>query len=224
MRSIIYSNFDKKKINNLPRVIFPGKIQVIETADAASVAVNYLLQKKILGIDTETRPSFKKGRSHKVALLQVSTHKECFLFRLNIIGMTNSIISLLEDITIPKVGISLHDDFHMLHKRISFNPGYFIDLQDCVKDIGINDLSLQKIYANIFGKKIVKREQLTNWENIELTDKQKQYAAIDAWACINLYERIKELKQTGDYNLIKNDIRCSDLQKEKLEDKSRINY
>ena len=152
-------------------------------------------------------------------MLQVSTHKECFLFRLNIIGMTNSIISLLEDTTIPKVGISLHDDFHMLHKRISFNPGYFIDLQDCVKDIGINDLSLQKIYANIFGKKIVKREQLTNWENIELTDKQKQYAAIDAWACINLYERIKELKQTGDYNLIKNDIICSDLQKEKLEDK-----
>lgn len=209
MKTILYSKFDKKEIKDLPRVIFPGRIVVVKTAEGASAAVDYLLQSDILGIDTETRPSFKKGIRHKVALLQVSTREVCFLFRLNIIGITDSIIRLLEDTSVPKIGLSLHDDFRMLNKRVSFKPGYFIDLQDYVKDLGIHDLSLQKLYANVFGEKIVKREQLTNWENTELTDKQKRYASTDAWTCINLYLKLKELKETGDYKLVENDLEPS---------------
>lgn len=205
MSTILYSRFDKKNISKLPRVTFPGKIIVVDTPEKAASAVDFLSKSDILGIDTETRPSFKKGIVHKVALLQVATHDVCFLFRLNIIGITDSIIKLLEDKKIPKIGLSLHDDLTMLRRRTKFTPGYFIDLQNLVPDLGINDLSLQKIYANIFGERITKKEQLSNWENAQLTDKQKIYASTDAWTCINLFERIHELRATGDYELINNE-------------------
>ena len=123
-------------------------------------------------------------------LPQVASRDTCFLFRLNDIGIPPSVIRLLEDCTVPKIGLSWHDDLLSLHRRVEFNPGYFVDLQDIVKEIGIKDLSLQKLYANIFHQKISKRQRLTNWEADVLSDKQKLYAATDAWACIKLYEEI----------------------------------
>lgn len=162
MTKIIYNKFDKKKIGELPRVLFEGKIVVVLSVSEADKAVKYLLSRDILGIDTETRPMFHKGEHHKVALLQVSDHDTCFLFRLNRIGMPRSIISFLEDTTVPKIGLSLNDDILMLHQRANFKKGNFIDLQDHVKELGIEDLSLQKLYANIFHQRISKREQLSN--------------------------------------------------------------
>jgi ribonuclease D len=117
--------------------------------------------------------------------------------------MSPSVKRLLEDKQVPKIGLSLRDDLLSLHKLGDFNAGYFIDLQDHVREIGVEDLSLQKLYANFFGQKISKRERLTNWEADILNDKQKQYAATDAWACIMLYEELMRLEETGDYELIK---------------------
>lgn len=203
MITTLYNKFDKKKISTLPRVIFPGKIVVVLTETEAEKAVDYLLSADILGIDSETRPVFCKGKHHKVALLQVSTHDVCFLFRLNLIGMPSCIIRLLEDTTVTKVGLSLHDDFMMLHKRTDFTTGKFIDLQNIVQEFGIEDLSLQKLYANLFHERITKREQLSNWEAPILSDKQKLYAATDAWACIQIYERLRALRSANNYETIK---------------------
>jgi len=203
MKKTIYSNFDKKQIADLPRALFEGRIVVILTESEAKKAVDYLLSQPIIGVDTETRPSFKRGQMHKVALLQVSSHEVCFLFRLNQLGLSPSVKRLLEDTTVPKIGLSWHDDLNMLHKSGDFEPGSFIDLQDHVREIGVADLSLQKLYANFFGQRISKRERLTNWEADILSDKQKQYAATDAWACIMLYEELMRLERTGDYELIK---------------------
>lgn len=200
---IIYNKYDKKKIANLPRVVFDGRIVVVQTEREAEKAVDYLLSRDILGVDTETRPSFRKGSQHQVALLQVSDHDTCFLFRLNFIGMSPSVVRLLEDQKVPKVGLSLSDDMLMLKRRGDFTPGNFIDLQKHMGDIGIEDMSLQKLYANIFGQKITKREQLSNWENDVLSDKQKRYAATDAWTCIQLYEELNRLRETRDYELVK---------------------
>lgn len=202
MKKLILNKFDKKKIGTLPRVLFDGRIIVVLTEDVAEKAVDYLLAQDILGIDSETKPSFTKGRSHKVSLLQVSTRDTCFLFRLNHLGMSPSIIRLLEDTTVPKIGLSLHDDINSLHKRGDFKPGWFIDLQKEVRNLGIEDMSLAKLYANIFGMKISKREQLSNWEADVLNEKQKLYAATDAWVCINLFEEYIRLKETGDYELM----------------------
>ncbi len=202
MRKIIYNKFDKKSIAQLPTVTFPGKTVVVMSESEAEKAVDFLLSRDILGVDTETRPSFKKGESHMVSLLQVSTSDICFLFRLNHIGITPAILRLLENKAVPMVGLSLHDDMLSLHKRVAFTPGFFIDLQDLVGELGIEDLSLQKLYANLFHQKISKRQRLTNWDSDVLNDKQKAYAALDAWACINLYKEILRLKQSGDYELV----------------------
>ena len=140
-----------------------------------------------------------------VSLLQVSTSDVCFLFRLNHIGITPAILRLLENKAVPMVGLSLHDDMLSLHKRVVFTPGFFIDLQDLVGELGIEDLSLQKLYANLFHQKISKMQRLTNWDSDVLNDKQKAYAALDAWACINLYKEILRLKQSGDYELVINE-------------------
>lgn len=203
MKKTIYHKYDKQRIPDLPKVLFEGRIVVILTESEAQKAVDYLLSQPILGVDTETRPSFKKGRANKVALLQVASHEICFLFRLNQLGISPAVKRLLEDKSVPKIGLSWHDDLNMLHKSGEFETGYFIDLQNHVREIGVEDLSLQKLYANFFGQKISKRERLTNWEADILNDKQKQYAATDAWACIMLYDELMRLEETGDYELIK---------------------
>ena len=181
---------------------FPGRIIVILTPGETEKAVRYLLSQPILGFDTETRPSFKRGHQHKVSLLQVSTPDTCFLFRLNHTGLTPALINLLEDRTVKKIGLSWHDDVNSLNKIGEFKTGSFIDIQDLVRELGIEDLSLQKLYANLFNQKISKRQQLSNWEADILSDKQKMYAATDAWACIMIYEEIIRLKESGDYELI----------------------
>ena len=201
MKKIIYNKFDKHAITTLPQVMFPGKIVVIIDPKETTKAVDFLLSSDILGIDTETRPAFHRGESHKVALLQVANRNVCFLFRLNYTGMTPALIRLLENKEVLMVGLSLHDDLLSLHKRVAFEPGNFVDLQNMVGALGIEDLSLQKLYANIFAQKISKRQRLSNWEADSLTDKQKAYAAIDAWACIQLYDEMIRLKETGDYEL-----------------------
>lgn len=196
---VIQAKYDKQKIQKLPCVRFEGRIIVIFTERDADKAVDYLMRQPLLGIDTETRPSFQKGRTHQVALLQVATHDTCFLFRLNKIGIPDSVIRLLEDNTITKVGLSLQDDMHMLNLRRSFVPGTFVELQKEVKDIGIDDNSLQKIYANLFGGRISKNQQLSNWEADILTEAQQRYAATDAWACIKIHEEVARMKQSGDF-------------------------
>ncbi len=202
MSKTIYSRFDKKAITDLPVVAFPGKVITIITAGEAEKAVDCLLNSDIIGVDTETKPSFHKGEQNKVALLQVSNRDICFLFRLNLTGITPAIKRLLEDKSVKKIGLSWHDDIRGLEARSKFKPGAFIDLQDIVGEIGIKDLSLQKIFANIFHQKISKRQRLTNWEAPVLSDKQKMYAAIDAWSCILIYDEILRLKKTGDYDLV----------------------
>ena len=204
MKKLIYNKFDKSAVSSLPRAVFEGKIHVIISRTQAERAVNYLLTQPILGLDTETRPAFTRGTFYHVALLQVSTYDLCFLFRLNVIGMTPAIVRLLEDTTVPKIGLSWHDDLLGLHKLGKFNNGSFIDIQDHVREIGIEDLSLQKLYANLFGQYISKAQRLTNWECDVLNEKQKIYAATDAWACIRIYEELQRLKTTGEYTLVEN--------------------
>ena len=176
MPKIIYNKYEKALIPSLPLAQFKGRIIVILTPGETRKAVRYLLSQKILGFDTETRPSFKKG-------------------------LTPDLVELLEDNSVVKVGLSWHDDVNALKKIGDFNIGHFIDIQTQVHEVGIEDLSLQKLFANLFGQKISKRQQLSNWEADILDNRQKLYAATDAWACIQLYKELERLIQTKDYEL-----------------------
>ena len=188
------THIEKSTVSTLPTVSFEGRIITIDTVEDTDKAVKALSGERLIGIDTETRPSFKKGVQHGVSLIQLSTADTCFLIRLNRVDMPDSLISLLENKNIIKVGISLHDDLQALGKRKKFKPEGFIDLQKYVKEFGIEDMSLQKIFAIVFGQRISKSQQLSNWENDVLTDKQKAYAATDAWACLKLYNQLKQTK------------------------------
>ena len=202
MKKLIQNKVDKKTIAEFPKVSFSGKIIVVLSEVEAERAVDYLLTQPVLGFDTETRPSFKKGVHHKCSLLQVSTADCCFLFRLNYIGLCPAIKRLLEDKTVTKVGLAWSNDAHGLHELGDFDMGTFVDLQDMARKIGIVDQSLMKLYANVFGERISKREQLTNWERDVLEDSQKRYAAIDAWACVRLYCEFKRMLEHDDYKLV----------------------
>ncbi len=180
----------KEEIAELPIEEFKGRIFVVLTEKETERAVDYLMKFPLLGFDTETRPSFRKGQRHKVALMQLSTDDTCFLFRLNRIGIPAPLERLLASPEVKKIGLSLRDDFGALRKRSDMEPSNFVDLQNIVGDYGIDAASLQKIYAIIFKKKISKGQRLTNWEADVLTEAQKKYAALDAWACLEIYEHL----------------------------------
>lgn len=186
------SSITKDEIAKLTTEDFPGRIIVVDTIETAEKAIQYLSLFPFVGFDTETRPSFKKGLRYKVALMQLSTDEACFLFRLNRIGLPPCLMKFLTCKEHVKIGLSLRDDFAAIRKRADISLENFVDLQQIVGDHGIEDFSLQKIYAILFSKRIAKGQQLSNWEADVLTDAQKKYAALDAWACLKIYNRLKE--------------------------------
>jgi len=198
----IYAQIDKRLVDEMPIEHFEGRIFTVSTVKECDKAVRYLEDFEFLGIDTETRPTFNSNESHKVALLQISTDDTCFLFRLHSIGIPDSLASLLTNPRHTMVGLSLRDDIRALNKRRQLKTIRHIELQKKVKEIGIFDMSLQKIYANIFGKRISKSKRLTNWEAPILTDGQKRYAAIDAWACLKIYKQLLRFSTGEDYEYI----------------------
>ncbi|MDY3064024.1 MAG: 3'-5' exonuclease [Bacteroidaceae bacterium] len=209
----IYANIDKSAIEQMETEQFDGRIITITTKTETDKAVSYLQPFPVVGIDTETRPSFSKHESHKVCLLQISTPDTCFLFRLNLTDIPDSLANLLADPNQIKVGLSLKDDIRALNARRKIMFSRYVELQNKVRDIGIQDKSLQKIYANIFGKKISKNKRLTNWEAPSLSEGQKRYAATDAWACLKIYNELEKLTVTREYIYVSpmNDLRMIDI-------------
>lgn len=189
----------KDVLADLPTVNYPGGIGAVTMVDnisKAKIAIRAIKKHRLIGFDTETKPSFKRGQTNKVALLQLSTGAHCYLFRLTVPGIYEMIRPILEDQEIRKIGLSIHDDFNALRRRGELNPQGFLDLQDYCKSFFIDDISLQKIFAILFHEKISKSQRLTNWEAESLNESQQIYAAIDAWACLKIYNFLK----SGDFN------------------------
>jgi len=183
-------SIDKDELDELPLVQFEGEITLIESKEDYLASIEYLAQQKVLGFDTETKPAFKKGVVYEVALLQLATKDRAFLFRLNKIGLPNGLKSILENPKIEKIGVAIRDDIKGLQKLNQFKPGGFVELQERVKDYGIQDFSLKKISAIVLGCRISKSQRVTNWEAIELTEAQQIYAATDAWVSHRIYESL----------------------------------
>ena len=159
MTKNITISISKDKIAALPTVTYDGYISLIDTEKEAKHAIEYLKTQPLLGFDTETKPMFRKGKPNKVSLVQISTDRRSFLFRVNKLGFIDELKDLLEDESVKKVGLSLKDDYGALRRLGDFNPGGFIDLQAYVKNFGIIDNSLQRIYAIVFGGRISKSQR-----------------------------------------------------------------
>lgn len=180
----------KEELALLPAAEFSGEYCIVDSPEAVQEAVDYLRNVPIIGFDTETRPSFRRGVSHNVSLLQLASADKCFLFRLHVLGLPEPVRELLEDKKCLKVGVSLKDDFLQLGKIGLNNPDGFIELQKFVKDFNISDNSLSRIYAILFGHRIAKAQRLSNWEAPTLSPAQINYAAFDAVACIHIYTHL----------------------------------
>ncbi|MFB6320289.1 3'-5' exonuclease [Saccharicrinis sp. FJH54] len=186
----------KEELSSLPLCGFEGNVVVVDDNYQIKQALEHLQRHNIIGFDSETKPSFKKGVINDVSLIQLSTHNTCYLFRLNMTGLTDELRQLMEDEHITKIGLSLRDDIRGLRRLADIKPKGFIDLQEKVAEYGIDDRSLKKITGIVLNKRISKKQRLTNWESTTLTEAQQRYAATDAWICLEIY---KELISTEKY-------------------------
>jgi ribonuclease D len=169
---------------------FKGEIVLVDTLKTFYEVYPKLKGSDLLGFDTETKPTFKKGRKNTVSLIQLSTSDLACLFRINKIGIPDELVSLLADPKIVKAGVAVHDDIRFLKGVRKFTPGGFIDLQSFVKDFGIQSSGLKKLAAIVLGFRISKRQQVTDWEAEQLTEAQQIYAATDAWVCHQIYTKL----------------------------------
>lgn len=194
MASPFAQHIDKNTIQALPLTSFEGEVIIVDLPEKVQEAVEYLGQFTVLGVDTEARPSFKRGVHYPTALVQVATMERCYLFRLTHVGMPKELAQIFANPNICKVGLAFKDDLNGLRRRRDFKPANCIDLQSIVCKYGIMELGLQKIFAIVFGQKISKAQQLTNWENSHLTPEQAKYASTDAWATLKIYLELQKTK------------------------------
>jgi len=173
---------------------FDGKIHVIERYGVAEIVAERLKTSQILGFDTETRPSFTKGKVNRVALLQLATATDAYLFRLCKIDVPKSLLALLTDKKILKIGVAIKNDASLLKKLTKVELEGFVDLQSMMQEYSIKDIGLAKMAGIILGVKISKSQQLSNWESKTLTPAQQKYAATDAWVCYRIYEKLMNIK------------------------------
>jgi ribonuclease D len=182
-----------EEINGLPLRIFEGKTAVISEAEKLPKVIKEILKHDVVGFDTETRPSFKKGQVYQVALLQIAIPGKVFLIRINHTGVTEEIAELFQTASVIKAGVGIRDDLKALRKHRDFEPGSCLDLSTLSKQAGLQVESVKKLAGLMLGFRISKSSQTSNWEAPTLTQKQIEYAATDAWVCLELYHKLSAL-------------------------------
>ena len=192
VKEMFKESITPKELEALEFASFPGNIIVIDSVGAEfNRAVTYLRSQKVIGFDTETRPTFTPSQPrYDVSLLQLSGPDKAFLFRVNKIGMHRRLCNLLASDKVVKVGAAIHDDIRGLQKLHEFMPAGFVDLQKIGCEWGIRDKAVKKMAAIILGFRISKTQQLSNWEAENLSESQCKYAATDAWVCREMYLKL----------------------------------
>ena len=183
------ANISNEELEEMELIEFEEEIIVVERMNRLYYqAIEELRNAKILGFDTETKPSFRAhSPRNKVAILQLSAGEKNYIFRLQLLGIPKELADILSDPNIIKVGAAVKEDVRGLNAYTSFEGKGFVDLQEMVGKYGIEVKSLKKMAAIILGERISKSQQLSNWEAQVLTEAQLRYAAIDAWVCREMY-------------------------------------
>lgn len=190
-------NITKDAINELPLDRYGGEIILVDEAEGIRAAFEVINQHQLVGFDTETKPVFVKGQFNNVALLQIAIPDTVYLIRINKTGITPEIISFFENEDLKKIGVGLRDDLVFLKRLANFNPGGFLELNEMVNAINIEANGLRKLTAIILGFRISKNAQVSNWEAPALNEKQKRYAATDAWVCLEMFNKLKSLNMVS---------------------------
>ncbi len=184
------TNITAEELNALPLKAFTGKVTVITDAAKLAKMISEIEKHDVVGFDTETRPSFKKGQSFKVALIQLAIPDKVFLIRLHDTGLDDELVSLFQNPNIIKAGVAIRDDIKFLQKLKAFEPAGFVELATLSKASGLQVESVKKLAGLLLGFRISKSAQTSNWEAATLTEKQLEYAATDAWVCLEIYKKL----------------------------------
>ncbi len=181
-------------------ISFQGSITVVDSISKAEKALNKLFEAKCIGFDTESRPAFFKGQKFPVSIIQLATNDEAFIFQLKYVRFAGRLVELLSDESIVKVGVGVQDDIRRLNELCKFKQGGFFDLSAEMKKKGVIQSGARALTARYLGRKLVKSSQKTNWALSRLSSRQLEYAATDAWICLQLLEYVKN--DTTDYRLL----------------------
>ena len=189
---MISKSITKEEINDLPLGQFEGKIVLVDKLELVDEMIYDLYQHQLIGFDTETRPAFKKGTSYDVSLLQLATSEKSYLIRTNQVGIPHKVRRFLEDESVVKIGAAVLDDIRGIRKLTgNFEPKSFFDLNEELKKVGFLNVGVRNLSAMVLQMRISKAEQVSNWEAPTLTQKQLIYAATDAWACLEIFKKLK---------------------------------
>lgn len=180
-------HISKEEINRLPLLAWEGPVEVIDSRKNAAKSAAMLAQEPILGFDTETRPSFRKGESHPPALVQLASARCVYLFRISKLGTLAPLLPLFEDPGILKTGVAIRDDVKELRAMEDFEPAGFTEIADITQKLGYENRGLRPLAALLLGGRISKAAQVSNWARQTLDAKQIRYAATDAWISRELY-------------------------------------
>lgn len=177
----------KEQLRELPKDHFQGKIVLVESAKDAIKAALELKKEKVIGFDTETKPTFKKGQRNSACLLQLASKDVTYLLRIHKFRIPQEILDLFEDSEIVKSGVAVFDDVKELRKFYNFKPRGVVDLNELAPKYGFKSIGAQKLTGLLLGFYLSKRQQVSNWEAETLSDGQKRYAASDAWVGRQIY-------------------------------------
>ncbi len=180
----------KQEINELPLFKYEGKTVIASNEQQIDKAIFEIEKHDLVGFDTETKPTFKKGQFHHVALIQIAIPDVVYLLRIHKVGVPKSLANFLSNEHIAKIGIALEDDVIALNKKRRFKPSGFIDLNKIAPTLGIENIGARNLSALLLSSRISKNQQVSNWENDILSDSQIKYAATDAWICLEIYNKL----------------------------------
>ncbi|HET7764565.1 MAG TPA: 3'-5' exonuclease [Burkholderiales bacterium] len=188
----------REDLVNLPIRRYEGRICVVATAPELEEARSDLQTETVVGLDTETRPAFRKGEHHLPCLVQVATARAVYLFQLRRTETHPLLANLLADPRIVKAGISLKDDLRALKQVFPFEEKNMLDLGHVARSAGLGQTGVRNLAGILLGFRIPKGTKTSNWAARELSPVQITYAATDAWACRELYLRFQSLGMLAD--------------------------
>jgi len=192
------NRLSKEYINSLPVIRYEGSIKIIEDNQELDDLLEQIPDGTITGFDTETKPVFRRGQDRLPALVQIALPETVLLVKLNPLKLPAALIKFFERESVKKTGIGLRTDIAKLQSISPFTARGFIDLSDIATPKGIIQTGVRALAARYLQGRVSKAEQKSNWERKNLTDKQKSYAATDAWACALIYHEI--LNDERDYH------------------------
>ena len=197
--------FTDDLIATLPVGQWDGYTEVIESEQDAERAVKHLSKERVLGFDTETRPSHTRGVTYLPSILQLAGAEKIFIFRLDECGGVPVTFPLLCDPRKAKVGVAVRDDVRHLQERAPFDAPGFIDVSDFTKRAGVINTGLRALAAIYLGLQMKKSKsvQCSHWElpfavnsknkkDAEFARKQIAYAANDAWFSRELFLKLEQ--------------------------------